>query len=130
MTATPAGYLLRYLRHLPSDRERVADDIDLLKRFAKDRDERAFAELFRRHGKLVWSTCLRVLGNATAAEDAFQATFLLLVRRATSLGRAGSLAGWRRSTTARLWARRSRAQRVGPPGEWPRPGATGRPARP
>src|SRR5437016_8616688 len=94
MSATPAGYLLRYLRQLPSDRDRAALDADLLSHFAASRDEAAFAELLRRHGKLVWSACRRVLGDTPAAEDAFQATFLLLARRAARLGRTGWLAGW------------------------------------
>src|SRR5690349_17052858 len=62
----------------PSDRE-------LLARFCRHHDEAAFAELVRRHGALVLDTCRRVLRQPHEAEDAFQATFLLLAQKAASL---------------------------------------------
>ena len=69
-------------------------DGELLELFSRWHDEDAFAELVRRHGPMVLGVCRRVLGDAHAAEDAFQATFLVLVRRAGSLGRPESLANW------------------------------------
>jgi RNA polymerase sigma factor (sigma-70 family) len=69
-------------------------DADLLDRFLADRDEAAFAELVRRHGPVVWGTCRRMLADVRDAEDAFQATFLVLVRRAVSAAREPALGPW------------------------------------
>ncbi|HLN28962.1 MAG TPA: sigma-70 family RNA polymerase sigma factor [Gemmataceae bacterium] len=69
-------------------------DAELLQRYATARDESAFAELLRRHGPLVWRICLQLLWNEQDAEDAFQATFLVLASKAASIRRAESLSGW------------------------------------
>ncbi len=80
-------------RHLPGLSE-TRPDAELLAAFRSDRDEVAFAELVRRHGPLVWSACRRLLPDPADAEDAFQATFLVLVRRAHRLAGHPTLGPW------------------------------------
>ncbi len=91
---------------------------DLLARFVSARDHGAFAELLARHGPMVLGLCRRVLGDAHDAEDAFQATFLVLARKAGSIRRPESLASWLHGTAFRLALRLrrrncSREQREG-----------------
>src|SRR5262249_18374088 len=69
-------------------------DAELLERFVSRRDESAFAALMARHGPMVFGVCRRVLRHAQDAEDAFQATFLVLVRRAAAIGRRDLLGNW------------------------------------
>jgi RNA polymerase sigma factor (sigma-70 family) len=69
-------------------------DGELLGRFVRDHDEESFAALVRRHGPMVFDVCLRILREPHDAEDAFQATFLVLARRAGTIGRPELLASW------------------------------------
>src|SRR5215469_3727917 len=69
-------------------------DGELLARFVATHDEAAFTSLLRRHGPMVLGVCRRVLGNYHDAEDAFQATFLVFVRKAASIASRELLANW------------------------------------
>ena len=70
------------------------NDDQLLTRFFTAREDAAFSLLLERHGPLVYGVCRRVLGDASDAEDAFQATFLVLVRKGGSLRDPARLASW------------------------------------
>ena len=109
-TSTGIAHFVRALR-TRGDTDQT--DGQLLSRFVSRRDEAAFVALVRRHGPMVLGVCLRILGNAADAEDAFQATFLVLVRRAASLNGRAILGDWLHGVARRtaLGARRACARR-------------------
>jgi RNA polymerase sigma factor (sigma-70 family) len=104
-----------------------AEDGELLARFVVGRDEAAFAALVRRYGPMVLGVCRRVARHEQDAEDAFQATFLVLVRRAADIARPHLLGHWlygvalRTATRARCRTARRRTR------ELPLPAAEGAP---
>jgi DNA-directed RNA polymerase specialized sigma24 family protein len=91
----PHARLLRHIHQLlPLDCDTDDADGELLARYVHHRDEVAFTAIVRRHGSMVLNLCRRLIGDTHAAEDAFQATFLVLARQAGSIRRAGALSAW------------------------------------
>jgi RNA polymerase sigma factor (sigma-70 family) len=106
MTARPClrpiiGHLRQLARHTA---QADASDRQLLEIFARDRDDEAFRVLVRRHAALVLGVCRRALRNRQDAEDCFQATFLVLARKAGAIRWQESVAGWLHQVAARLAA--------------------------
>jgi RNA polymerase sigma factor (sigma-70 family) len=95
MASGPMNGVVTYLRRLvlPANGHEATDE-QLLDEFTNRGDEAAFTALVQRYGPLVWSVCRRVLAQVHDAEDAFQATFLILVRKARSIGKRGSVRSW------------------------------------
>jgi RNA polymerase sigma factor (sigma-70 family) len=87
--------LLRFLRRLAGGGEApLTGDADLLRRFVQEGDRPAFELLLWRHGPMVLQVCRAVLHDAHDAEDAFQAAFLVLARKAASIGRREAVGAW------------------------------------
>ncbi len=78
---------------LPAELSALSDE-QLLSQFFKSRSDAAFAALVKRHGPVVYGVCRRILSDSNDAEDAFQATFLVLVRKGASLRQPGKLSSW------------------------------------
>ncbi len=107
------SFFLQMLRRAAAGHARKEQaDAELLARFVRQRDEAAFEALVHRHGPMVWSVCRRLLTRTEDAEDAFQAAFVVLLRRAGSI-RDGSLLGnWLYGVAYRVAVRaRARAAR-------------------
>src|SRR5262249_46233182 len=103
MSHTQTGPLLRHLDELlNSHTAQQRTDRELLQRFLADRDEVAFAALVQRHGRLVLGVCRRVLRHEQDAEDAFQATFLVLARKGTAVQNADVLGSWLHGVAYRI----------------------------
>src|SRR5260370_38925884 len=95
MVTTGIATVLHNLRRsLSCHDEAGLKDGDLLECFVTRCDQDAFASLMRRHGPMVFGVCWRVLRNEADAEDAFQATFLVLVRKATTIRPRNMVGNW------------------------------------
>src|SRR6266851_2256919 len=87
--------VLRYIRKIAAPKHiGQIPDGDLLHRFVTVHDEDAFAALVKRHSAMVMGVCRRVLNDTHTAEDVFQATFLVLVRKARSIAKPDCLGSW------------------------------------
>ncbi|HZY83733.1 MAG TPA: sigma-70 family RNA polymerase sigma factor [Gemmataceae bacterium] len=125
------GTLIRHLRRAVAPPSAVGlRDAQLLERFLRDRDEAAFELLLWRHGPMVLGTCRRVLRHAADVEDAFQATFLVLLRKAKSVSRGEALGGWLYRVAYRVALRARAAARRRAERERPGPEAAAVPAPP
>src|SRR5438067_800476 len=108
VTSALHGVLRRLRRWAHPHAGEGATDGDLLGRYLERRDEAAFEALLVRHGPMVHGVCRRILANAADADDAFQATFLVLVRKAGSVAPRALVGNWlygvayRTATSARV----------------------------
>src|SRR5262245_63623053 len=128
VTAQTGGFLQRLRRAaLRQDGGGLADG-ELLERYLHHREPAAFEALGRRHGPTVWRVCRRILANEADAEDAFQATFLVLARKAGTVVPRAMVGNWlygvaqKTALCARTMNLKRRAQEKRA-GERPRPAA-------
>jgi RNA polymerase sigma factor (sigma-70 family) len=113
MAHTGLAVSVAHLRLLGLPRSQEPD-ADLLRRFARQGDAAAFEQLVERHAGLVWGVCRRVLPGEADCEDAFQATFLALVRQAASLDPRRPLGAWLHTVAVRA-ARKANARSLRQP---------------
>jgi RNA polymerase sigma factor (sigma-70 family) len=113
MADTTLNAVLRHVRQIASPTLDERGDRELLHAFATQRDEASFAALLRRYGPLVLAVCRRVLHHEQDAEDAFQATFLVLAAKASSIRKQASLSSFLHGVAHRLClkAKRDAARR-------------------
>src|SRR5437763_1759417 len=104
---------MRYIRREARTRCKDWTDRELLAAFATRNDQAAFTTLVKRHGPMVMGICRHVLHHLQDAEDAFQATFLLLARRSAGIHKQESLASWLHGVAYRMAhnAKRSASRR-------------------
>ena len=111
MASTTPAALRKVIRSLARAGETAVNDGDLMRRFAQEGDQAAFTALVRRHAPMVLGTCRRALPTVQDAEDACQATFLLLARKAKGGRWQTSIASWLYATARKVAANVSRSAR-------------------
>src|SRR5262245_27135984 len=113
MDQTPIPAVVRLIREASPSTD-AATDAQLLEAFLSRRDEAAFAELVRRYGPMVQGVCRRHLNDQHDQEDAFQAAFLVMVRKAASIRNGQRLGVWlyRVAYRTALEARSARARKL------------------
>src|SRR5688572_20474535 len=94
MSGSRTAVLRRVVRSVAKTDHATATDRELLRRFARENDQDAFETLVTRHGTLVLGVCRRALPTVQDAEDACQATFVVLARKAKSERWQESIANW------------------------------------
>src|SRR6266568_5671578 len=94
MTVSRVSQVVHCIRTLALHQSDGTTDGSLLDLYVRQKDEAAFEALVRRHGRMVLGVCRRILGNSHDAEDAFQATFLVLVRKAPSVRPRERVGNW------------------------------------
>src|SRR5262245_56871679 len=102
MPTPKASVLGRLVRSTVPGDPSAASDRDLLRQFAVSGDEAAFAALVARHSRMVLGVCRRLLNTVQDAEDACQATFLILARKASGVRWRSSVANWLYTTARRV----------------------------
>src|SRR5258707_1201612 len=113
MAASPTSRVIEHLRRVVLLQAGAGlPDEQLLENFVSRRENAAFEALVRRHGPMVLGVCRRILHNRHDVEDAFQATFLVLVRKAAAISKRELLANWLYGVAHRtaLQARRKAAK--------------------
>lgn len=123
MAAPTLGVFLRQLRQrLSAETLATCSDVELVERFRASRDDAVFQVMLDRHGAMVFQVCRRALSSQDDVEDAFQATFLTLIRRGHTIRRKSSLGSWLHGVAHRIalnlrrqaGRRRRREQRAAP----------------
>src|SRR2546421_4507997 len=102
MPTQPLNAVLHYLHRSLESGAAGRTDGELLARFTVDNDPAAFAELVRRYAATVLNVCRRQLGEGADADDAFQATFFLLARKAHGIRKRDSVGSWLHGVAHRL----------------------------
>src|SRR5579862_966778 len=99
------GSMRDVVQHLRTLAAHGLSDRRLLEHYVETGDDAAFAILMRRHGRLVLGVCRRVLGPGPDLEDAFQATFLVLARKAKAIRKQAAVASWLHGVAHRVAVR-------------------------
>lgn len=118
-TPTLGTFLRRLKQAMTAETLASCSDVELIERFRESRDEGVFQAILDRHGPMVFQVCRRVLSSQPDIEDAFQATFLILIRRGHTIRRRASLGSWLHGvahrTSLKLRAQSDRRRRETPP---------------